>query len=331
MAEKRKILLDTDMGVDDALALMLAMRSPELEVVAITTVAGNVEVELCTRNVGLVLDRLNEDGPVGYPPVFQGAAQPLAIPLLTAPEVHGADGVGNTAAFYPPPSHPPQSGEAVAAIIELSHRYGQELTIVAIGPLTNLALALQRDPEALAGVREIIVMGGAIATYGNTTRVAEFNFYVDPEAAAQVFAAQLPLTLMPLDVTEQVLVTRSQLLELEALHPSPLANFIPRLTKYYMAYHLETEGFEGGFLHDPLAIAAAIQPDLFTAVSVPVHVETRGEWTRGMSVVDLRERMIPASPGKTRVATGVDEAGFMALLIKRLWGPVPLSSHSPGS
>jgi purine nucleosidase len=193
------VLIDTDPGIDDALALLLAFRSPEWRVEAVTTVAGNVPVDLATANarrlVGLA---------AASPVVAVGAPRPLAGPLVTAMHVHGDDGLGGLArdlAESPVPVHP---GDAADLLIACARRWAGELVVVALGPLTNLALALERDRAAIAGVRAVVAMGGSVGVGGNVTAAAEFNVFVDPEAAARVLTAGLPLTLVPLDVTSQV-------------------------------------------------------------------------------------------------------------------------------
>ncbi|MFQ5778856.1 MAG: nucleoside hydrolase, partial [Terriglobia bacterium] len=203
----KPIALDVDTGVDDALALMLALRSPELRLEAVTTVAGNCPVHFATRNTRLVLDVAQAPAEL---PVAQGAACPLARKLTTAGEVHGSDGLGNVTGVYPAPKHPLAAQDAPALLLETIKRLGAELTLVATGPMTNLEQAVRRDREAFRRVGEIVQMGGALRVPGNTSETAEFNLYVDPEAAAAVLATGVPLRLVPLDVTQQAVLLRQE-------------------------------------------------------------------------------------------------------------------------
>jgi purine nucleosidase/pyrimidine-specific ribonucleoside hydrolase len=306
----RPVLIDTDTGVDDALALILALRSPELSVQAITTVAGNVGVRHCTRNVLYLLNLLQRQDV----PVCQGAAQPLRRRLFTAPEVHGADGLGNTRPHVRIPRTLPRNADRF--IVEMSKRYGKRLTIIALGPLTNIARALRKHPSMLRSIGSLITMGGAFRVPGNTGPVAEFNYYVDPEAAHLVLNDRLPVTVIPLDVTEQVVLMRR---EMEAFRrASPLARQILRFTKFYMHYHRTHEGFYGGYLHDPIAVAAALYPDLIETRPACVLVERCGEWTRGMTVADLRVKPRVDCPS-VQVAFKIDRERFLRLFHERMW------------
>ncbi|MBI2618910.1 MAG: nucleoside hydrolase [Ignavibacteriales bacterium] len=308
------VLIDTDTGVDDALALILALRSPELSVKAITTVAGNAGVQRCTRNVQKVLEVLHEHNTV---PVVQGASKPLKRTLVTAPEVHGFEGLGN---FIPVLLHYHTRVRANAVEVILGHcrKYPKRLNIIALGPLTNIAAAFKRGPSLMRNVRRIISMGGAFRVPGNTGPVAEFNYYVDPEAAEAVVRGRLPLTMVPLDLTEQIVLMRKDLEYRARRRPSALSRFILKFTRHYMRYHLKAEGFDGGFLHDPLAVAMAIDPRMFRSRPATVHVETRGRWTRGMSIADFRVR--PSSRGSAvEVVFGVEKERFLRLFHERLW------------
>ena len=310
----RPILIDTDTGVDDALALILALHSPEVSVKAITTVAGNVGVEKCTRNVLRIL-RLLQLGQI--PIVAQGARRPLRRRLFTAPEVHGRDGLGN----FPmrlPPSVKKSPRSAAEIIIESCRRYARKLTIVAIGPLTNLAQAWQTDRSALRKVGRIVSMGGAFHVPGNTGPVAEFNYFVDPEAAQIVLQSGLPITVLPLDVTQQLVLMRSELEYRAKRRASTLASAILRFTKPYMHYHKRAEGFDGAYLHDPIAVAAVIDRGLVQTRRVHVDVETRGSFTRGMTVADFRVR-VPARKPSVEVAVKIERERFLKLFHERLW------------
>jgi inosine-uridine nucleoside N-ribohydrolase len=310
----RPVLIDTDTGVDDALALILALRSPELSVKAITTVAGNIKVQKCTRNVHRVLDLLKlQDRPL----VAQGAEHPLRRPLLTASEVHGRDGLGNVSKSLPPVK-PFAAGKAVDTILECCDRYDSKLTIVAIGPLTNLALALKAGRRTMQKVRRIITMGGAFRVPGNTGPVAEFNYYVDPEAAHSVLNSGIPVTVIPLDVTHQVVLMRKEMEYRAKRRASRVAMTVLRMTRDYMRYHMETQGFNGGYLHDPMAVAVAVDPSLIRARTVHVDVETKGIFTRGMTVADFRDRKTSVR-ATVRVALTIERERFLRLFHERLW------------
>jgi purine nucleosidase len=309
---RRPIILDVDTGVDDALAIALALRSPELQVMGITTVNGNVHLDQATANTLLTLDVL------GAPPisVVRGAAKPLSGPqTLTAAHVHGGDGLGGVSVRYPVSSRQAAEG-APRFLLETIRRHPGVLTLVATGPLTNVALALREDPDTMRQLHAITVMGGALRVPGNVGPVSEFNFAVDPEAAAVVVRAGLPLTLVPLDVTEQVCFTQDAL---EASRrEGPVARFVRDITAFTMQFHREREGVAGIFLHDPLAVGVVADPSLVRDEAVPIDVECRGELTAGMVVADLRRR----SQGKpvTRICTRVDPPRFLELFRMRVLG-----------
>ena len=310
----KPILIDTDTGVDDALALILAFRSPELSVKAITTVAGNIEVQKCTRNVHLVLDLLQvKDRPI----VAQGAKHPLSRPLVIASEVHGSDGLGGLShSLSAPQSY--KLGNGVSTILDFCDRHGSKATIVAIGPLTNLALALKADSHIVRKVGRIVTMGGAFRVPGNTGPVAEFNYFVDPEAAHKVLNSGIPVTVIPLDVTHQVVVMRKEMEYRAARRASKVAMAVLQMTRDYMLYHLDTQGFNGGYLHDPMAVAVAVNPALVKTRRTYVDVETKGEFTRGMTVTDFTERRA-GKQGNVHVALTVERDRFLRLFHERLW------------
>ncbi len=306
---RRRVLLDVDTGVDDALALMLAIRSPELEVLGITTVSGNVSVARSTANTLLVLEMLA----ASTIPVLAGAAAPLARALFTAAEVHGSDGLGDVTHRYPAPSRQATRG-AAEFLLQMIHRHPGELTLIATGPLTNVATAIQRDAGAMRRLQGLTVMGGAIRVPGNVGPTTEFNFAVDPEAAAIVLGAGLPLTLVPLDVTEQVILSRKMVDE--AGSAETLQGFIREMTAATMAFHRDHEGFDGMFLHDPLAVGVVVDPSLVRGQPMAVAIERRGELTAGMAVADLRRRS-QAAPTAT-VCVEVEAARFLRLFQERV-------------
>ncbi len=307
----QQLLIDTDTGVDDALAILYAFRSPRVRVEAITTVAGNVEVHQCTKNVETVLAVA---GIRQRPVIAQGAHRPLRRNLVTAPEVHGNDGLGNIHARWLRGGHP-ISTDAVGCIRHFSDLLGDRLTIVALGPLTNIARAWKRYPESLQKVRRIVSMGGAFGVPGNTGPVAEFNYFVDPDAADTVLNSGLPVTVVPLDVTEQVRITKRELDDLAKISNTRTLSFVRRCTRPYMRYHLETLGFEGGYLHDPMAMAVAIDPSLARYALARIRVETLGRLTRGMTEGAFVHRT--GNPG-SEIAVRIDRGRFLRLFYDRV-------------
>jgi len=320
----RRLLIDTDPGIDDALAILLALASPETRLEAVTVVAGNVPVDLAMANARRILAVA---APSPMPPVVRGAEAPLKRALVTAGHVHGQDGLGNLDRFVEPdgrlryPEPPPvlETRSAAQVILETVDRWGPELTLVALGPLTNLAAAAALDARRLARVGRVVVMGGAVTAPGNVTPAAEFNFYVDPEAAAQVLELGLPLELVPLDVTRQVVLAQSVLTERLRRCPNDrVARFILDFTLHGFAFGAAQEG--GGIvLHDPLAMAVALEPGLVTLEPMPVQVECDGALTRGMSLAD--RRAIPAHRKRLptcRVAVAVDREAVLRRVLDRL-------------
>lgn len=302
----RPVLIDTDTGVDDALALFLALRSPEIEVVGITTVAGNVEVHRCTRNVHALMDRLKI---VRKPPVVAGAARPIRATLLTAPEVHGPGGMGSLTTRKAPRI---SSGarQAARAIAHHVATYGPDLTIVAIGPLTNLAAAFRAYPSTMKRAGRIISMGGAFRIPGNTGPSAEFNYFVDPHAVEVVLDRAASIMVVPLDLTEQVVLSWTDVVRRTR---RPSQRWLQRLLRGTMDFHRRTEGFHGAYLHDPIAVAEAIQPGLLSSVSASVSIVTREGPARGMT------SMTPAGVrSRIRVADSVDPDRFFRMF-ERIW------------
>lgn len=316
------LLIDTDPGIDDALALLLAFASPEASVEAITTVAGNAPVERCTENVFRILDAVK---PSRLLPVAQGASAPLVRPLVSAGHVHGEDGLGDLHRFrnldgsprYPPVAARPVPLDGPDLILECAARFAGDLVVVGLGPLTNLAVALQRDRDRMAGIRRVVVMGGAVASPGNVTPVAEFNFYVDPEAASRVLGSGLSIELIALDVTRQVVLSRSALDSRLSACPGRLAQFISDFT--LKAFAFGAEAGEGGLtLHDPLALAVALDPSLVSFEALHVTVECEGNLTCGMAVVDRRPPRPRQKRPNCRVALSVDAERFLSLFLDRL-------------
>jgi inosine-uridine nucleoside N-ribohydrolase len=326
-------LIDTDPGIDDALALLLAFASPEVSLEAITSVSGNVPVDLTTANVHRILA---VGAPGARTRVARGAAAPLRGPLVTADEVHGDDGLGGISLLREAdgrPRYPAPPPVAVAAIdgpdliIEMAGRFAGELVIVALGPLTNLAVALERDPRHLSGVARVVVMGGAIAVPGNVTPSAEFNFHVDPEAAAVVFRSGLPLEIVPLDATEQVRLRRGDLAAALARGRSSIARFIDDFTGHLFAFG-DRRGHEGFALHDPLAVGVALDPSLVELEPYHVDVEDEGRVTRGASVAD-RRRLPPEDKARPncQVAMTVRAERFVELFLARVCAGSPAAGR----
>ncbi len=300
MDSARPLLIDTDPGIDDALALLLAWGSPEVVVEVVTTVAGNVPVDTATVNVGRLLG-LRRPRPA--PLVAVGAAGPLARPLKTAERYHGKDGLGDVE-DWPALTPPVATAPAAETIVAAARRLGARLTLVALGPLTNLALALAADAAALAAVGRVVAMGGAVDVPGNVTPSAEFNVHVDPEAAARVLDAGLALDLVPLDATRQVTVSRAQLAAALARCPAPFAARVVAFTA--RAFRLEGEAM---CPHDPLAVGAAVDPTLVEWERVRLDVGPGGETRRA-----------PGAPN-CRIAVRVDRARFLAMFLERLGPP----------
>lgn len=290
-------LIDTDPGIDDALALLFAWGSPELQLAGITTVAGNVTVAAATRNVFRLLGLR---GVAPRPPVAAGAAAPLGRPLVTATAHHGADGLGELD-DWPPVSPLLTAMGADAFIARAARQTTEPLTLVALGPLTNVALALERDAEALRRLARVVVMGGAVAVPGNVTPAAEFNMHVDPTAAARVLAAGLTMDLVPLDATRQAVLTRTALEAALTRRPGPVAARVAAFTSHAFRG-------DGGvmFLHDPLAVAVALDPTLVGWRAARLEVGPEGETRRVRGSANCR------------VAFTVDVPRFLALFLERL-------------
>ncbi len=320
----RRVIVDTDPGVDDALALILALQSPELQVEAITTVSGNVHVDVATRNALTVLGLFP---PERRPQVAKGTDRPLGRSLYTAMHVHGDDGLGGVSNLclpdglprYRPASEALTPCDAVSCLLDLIRRFPGEITLVALGPLTNVARALQRDATLMQQLAGLVIMGGAVTVPGNVTPVAEFNIYVDPEAAHTVFTSGLPLTLIGLDVTERVRLTAETIEQRLRPLDTPLSRFLVDCTAQVLQFNSRVERPPGMALHDPLAVGAVIDPSIVRTVVLPVRIETKGELTTGMTVADRRP--LPPeckAPANANVALDVDGDRFLELFLGRI-------------
>ncbi len=304
-----RIILDTDPGIDDALALFLALASPELQLEAVTTVHGNVPVDLTTHNALALLEIAGRSDI----PVARGCALPLVRVPVDAKYVHGPTGLGTLTLPEPQASVVAQS--AADLIIERVLAAPGELTLVAVGPLTNLALALRREPAIAAQVREVVIMGGALRVPGNVTPAAEFNIYADPHAAQVVFKAGWPLRLISLDATNTAVVTREQTRQL-ARQQSAVSRTIEEMLEFYFEVFDPAYGNHGLRLHDPLALAAVFRPDFLQWESAYVDVELTGTLTFGETVAFFPRPGAPAP--NMQVSVGVDAERFVAWFIERL-------------
>ena len=321
----RRVIIDTDPGTDDAMAILLALNSPELKVEALTVVAGNTTAPQGLENA-LKLVSL-----AGRPdiPVAPGAQKPLLQKLVTA-ETHAPDGLADIS--LPPARSHPDPRFAPDLIIELVHKYPHEVTLVPLGPLTNVALALSKDPSIAGLVKEVVLMGGAISG-GNVDAVAEFNIHVDPEAAQVVFQGGFPLTMVGLEIGRKALFRRAHLGRLQETH-GPQNDFAARVLEYLVTLCETKYALEGAPLYDPTAMAAVIDRSLITTQFWHVDVELRGEFTRGETVANRQnalnrkvprgDRLVfdgtePLAPN-THVATDIDVERFVNLLIARLAG-----------
>ena len=295
-------VIDTDPGIDDALALLLAWSSPELSVQALTTVAGNVPVDLATRNAWRML-QLRAPDP--RPILAEGAAAPLRRPLHTATDYHGDDGLGDVPDWPAAPERP-ATANGIDVLLEHARRLGERLTVIALGPLTNLAHVLERDAGALRGVGRIVAMGGAVDVPGNVSGTdAEFNMHVDPDAARIVFDAGLPLTLVPLDATRQAVLTRGELEDALACYPGRIAERVRAFTACGFT-EKGTTVVRGMTLHDPLAVGVAADPSVVTCTPARLVVGAEGETRRA------------PGPPNCQVAVHVDRARFVATFLARL-------------
>ncbi|MGR3511828.1 MAG: nucleoside hydrolase [Paracoccaceae bacterium] len=306
----RNIIIDTDPGQDDAVAILLALASPELNVMGITAVAGNVPLALTERNARIVCELAGRTDIK----VFAGADTPMGRKLVTAEHVHGKTGLDG-----PPladPTMPLQSTHAVDFLIEtLQSEPPGTVTLVPIGPLTNIALALQQAPDIAGRIAEIVLMGGAYFEVGNITPAAEFNIYVDPEAADIVFKSGIPLTVMSLDVTHKALTTKPRIDAFRALG-NETGRMVAAWTDFFERFDMEKYGSEGAPLHDPCTIAYLLDPDLFTGRHINVEIETQSDLTRGMTVADWWR--VTDRTANAHFIGDLDADGFYAMLTERL-------------
>lgn len=307
----RKIIIDTDPGQDDAVAILLALASPdEIAVLGVTAVAGNVPLPLTQKNARIVCELAGKPDTL----VFAGCDAPMVRKLVTAEHVHGKTGLDGPQ--IADPTMPLQEQHAVDYIIETlrAHDAGT-VTLCPLGPLTNIATAFNNAPDIVEKVQEIVLMGGAYFQVGNITPAAEFNIYVDPEAAKIVFDSGVPIVVMPLDVTHKALTTRPRVDAFRAMG-TKVGDMVAAWTDFFERFDKEKYGSEGAPLHDPCVIAYLIQPELFTGRHVNVEIETTSELTLGMTVADWW-RVTDRAPNAMFMGD-LDTDGFFALLADRL-------------
>ena len=321
-----KLILDCDPGHDDAIAILLAAGNPDVELLGITTVAGNQTLPKVTRNALAVCAAAGITVPVAA-----GAEVPLVRPQLVAADIHGDSGLDGP--VLPSPTLTLDPRHAVDFIVDtVMAEPAGTVHLVPVGPLTNIALALRKQPAIAERVKSVVLMGGSF-TRGIVTPAAEFNIYVDPEAAEAVFAAAWPVTMVGLDLTHQAAATPEVAARIAAIG-GPLADFVGELLRFFGATYLERFGIGDPPVHDPCAVAAVIDPSVFSTVDALVTVELRGEWTAGMTVVDFdpERALLPAtlaaaaSRPRTKIARELDRDRFWNLVIDavaRLSGRVP--------
>ena len=303
----KKIILDCDPGQDDAVALALAMAAKdEIEILGVTTVAGNVPLNLTQRNARIMCEMCHRSDVK----VYAGAEKPMAQELVTAEHVHGKSGLDGIEIYEP--SHSLEEKHAIDFIIEscLAAELNS-LILVPTGPLTNIGLAIDREPDILPKIKEIVLMGGARKEGGNITPSAEFNIYVDPEAAKLVLQCGRPIVMMSLDVTHQVLTTQKRVDTIRNLDSS-VGEGIAALIEFYERYDEEKYHLDGAPLHDPCTVAYLLKPELFKFKNVNVEIETGGTFTRGTTVVDYWE--VTDRIPNVQWAYEVDDEGFFDLL-----------------
>jgi len=313
----KRIIIDTDPGIDDALAFLLALASPEIQLEALTTTQGNVTIDKATRNALAVLELAN----ASQIPVISGSVLPLVQPLRASAHIHGESGIGN--AYLPEPQTSPLPGHAVDYLIRRALDEPGELSIFPIGPLTDIAMAIRKEPAFAGAVRELVIMGGAILEPGNITPLAEFNVYVDPHAAHIVFHSGIPITLIPLDVTHKCMLRQEQVDRLRKID-SPISQFISDAVEVYLQESFRL-GYDGCSLHDPLTLATIIAPELLTLKEYFVDVDISGGVSMGKTFADIQK--LTKKPANMKVAMDVRGEEFVELFLQRIES---LSERSTG-
>jgi len=303
------IILDCDPGHDDAIALILACASPSLDIKAVTTSAGNQTPDKTLNNALRILTLLGRSDI----PVAGGALKPLARELIIADNVHGESGLDGPE--LPDPNFEPVKEHAVELMARVLRESDKPVTLVPTGPLTNIALLLATHRELTDKIERIVLMGGGAET-GNWSPAAEFNIFVDPQAADMVFKSGIPITMCGLDVTHRAQIMNEDIERIRAIE-NPVSDVVAELLDFFMIYHRDPKwGLKGAPLHDPCTIAWLLAPELFTAQDCWVGIETKGEYTQGMTVVDRYE--LTGQPANATVLFNVDREGFVDLLAKSL-------------
>ena len=306
---KKRIIIDTDPGIDDSLAILLALASPEVKLEGVTVVHGNSSTEQGTINALSVLELAK----ASHVPVARGCELPLVQPSLLAPETHGNKGLGY--AQLPDPSSRPIVQRGCDFLIEQIMANPGEITLVAIGPLTNIALAIRQEPLIVEAVKEVFIMGGALRHEGNTTPLAEFNTYVDPHAAHIVYHSGMPITLTPLDVTYQCILLAEDVTRLQR-SKSSIPGFIADSTRFYMEFHDEYQGIQGCVINDPLTLALTFAPDLCNYEEHYVDVDNSGGVSMGKTFADFYG--MTGKAANMKVALGVRSRDFINLFMERI-------------
>ncbi|MBI5952779.1 MAG: nucleoside hydrolase [Chloroflexi bacterium] len=305
----KHIILDTDPGIDDSLAILLALASPEISLDGLSVVHGNSSTALGTVNALSVLELAK----ASHIPVYKGCEIPLVQPSLLAPETHGEQGIGY--AKLPAPQTSPQVQHGSDFLIEEIMSKPGEVTLVCIGPLTNVAMAIRKEPRIVENVKEVFIMGGAIRHGGNTTPLAEFNTFVDPHAAHIVFHSGMPITLTPLDVTYQCIFLPDDLNRLLKIDSS-ITKFIADATRFYMEFHDEYQKIDGCVINDPLTLALTFMPELCDYQELYVDVDLSGGVSMGKTFADFYR--MTDKPANMKVALGVRPRDFMELFLERM-------------
>ncbi|XP_010522248.1 PREDICTED: probable uridine nucleosidase 2 [Tarenaya hassleriana] len=317
IGERRKMIIDTDPGIDDAMAIFVALKSPEVDVIGLTTIYGNVYTTLATRNALHLLEVADRTDI----PVAEGTHTTITngTKLRIADFVHGTDGLGNQ--NFPPPKGKAIEKSAPEYLAEQAKLHPGEISVVALGPLTNIALAIQLDPEFSKNVGQIVLLGGAFAVNGNVNPAAEANIFGDPEAADIVFTSGADIIAIGINVTHQVVMTAADRDRLASSN-GKLAQYLCRILEVYYAYHLEAYNIRGVYLHDPTALLAAFLPSLFTYTEGVVRVQTKGI-TRGLTLLYNKQKRFAevtewSDKASVKVAVTVDAPSVLKLVMERL-------------
>jgi len=305
----KRIIIDTDPGIDDSLAILLALASPEITLEGLSVVHGNSSTEQGTINALSVLELAK----AGHIPVYKGCDLPLVQPSLLAPETHGDEGIGYAKLSAAQSKYQVERGSDF--LIEKIMSNPGEITLVCIAPLTNIALAIRQEPRIVEKVKEVFIMGGALRHEGNTTMLAEFNTYVDPHAAHIVFHSGMPMTLTPLDVTYQCIFTKDDLNRLLKINSS-ITTFIADATRFYMEFHDEYQKIDGCVINDPMTLALTFMPEICDYKELYIDVDLSGGVGMGNTFADFYH--MTQKPANMKVALGIRPRDFMELFLERM-------------